>query len=89
MLDEMLACEENLETLRAALQAEFDADPPRFWRTYGLPLVPREAVLALTPKVPSEDHMMYLAAVEMVAQAHRERAEKRALEGKVDRSYGN
>jgi hypothetical protein len=82
LLDDLFAREENLTALERALQTEFDADPPRFWRTYGFPLVPKEAVLELLPKPLDENQRMYLEAIAMVARDDAERAERRKLAGK-------
>jgi hypothetical protein len=89
LLDELFAREENLAALERALQAEFNENPTRFWRIYGVPLVPREAVLALLPKPPDpldKTREMYLAVCAAVAEGDRKRAEEqkkqRELEGR-------
>jgi len=47
VIDEILADEGNLETLRRALQERFNADPVRFWLRIAAPLLPRPAKLEL------------------------------------------
>ena len=45
LLDDMLAEPENLELLRAAMLANFKANPMRFFRQIIMPLLPQEAKL--------------------------------------------
>ena len=54
MLDKLMGQVENLEKLREALQAKFDKDPCAFFRTYVMPLIPKEAHLRLA----EQDSMM-------------------------------
>lgn len=45
LLDDIL--QENQDVMRQALQAEMLKNPARFFRNYVMPLLPREAVLAI------------------------------------------
>ena len=47
VLDDMLAKEENLAALEAALQTELHKNPLRFFRTIVMPLLPRDARLEI------------------------------------------
>jgi hypothetical protein len=42
-LDAVLATEDNQQKLQAALQASFDKNPVKFFRTFVMPLLPKEA----------------------------------------------
>ena len=46
-LDDMLAEDENIEMLKAALVAELHKNPMRFFKEIIMPLLPRNAVLDL------------------------------------------
>ncbi len=48
-LDAMLTKKENAKALSNALEAEFNRNPVRFFRTIVMPLLPREARLTLEP----------------------------------------
>jgi hypothetical protein len=45
MLDSVMAEEQNKTKLRAAIQAEFDRNPMRFFRTVIMPLLPKDMTL--------------------------------------------
>lgn len=45
ILDEIMAEEENLALLKKALQANFEANPMRFFRQIIMPLLPKDVVL--------------------------------------------
>ena len=47
VLDEICGNEENLESLRAAMQAEFDIDPMGFFRSIIMPLAPKEVAMTI------------------------------------------
>jgi hypothetical protein len=48
-LDRMLAKEHNQENLANALQAHFDTDPVRFFKTLIMPLLPQDFKVQTTP----------------------------------------
>ena len=47
ILDSVMGDEKNKATLRAAMQAEFDKGPMRFFRTVIMPLLPRDVIVKL------------------------------------------
>ena len=49
ILDDILR--ENEDVMRQALQAEMRKNPPRFFRTFVMPLLPKEAVLSIQKEV--------------------------------------
>ena len=78
LLDDLFAREENLEKLREALQSEFDADPPAFWRRYGAPTIPAAALVAMMPPAPDPMRELY-ASVVVAMETARNQAEYEAM----------
>jgi hypothetical protein len=46
-LDRLMGLRKNRTALARAMQVEFDADPVRFFRSFVMPLLPRESRLAV------------------------------------------
>jgi len=47
ILDKLLSEAQNKKVLKDSLQSEFDKDPAKFFRTYGMPLLPKEVNLEM------------------------------------------
>lgn len=52
IIDDMLAQAENLDALRAAMQAEFQKNPVRFFMRVVMPLLPKDARIEVVENGP-------------------------------------
>jgi len=82
ILDKIFAKESNIKKLEKGLQDEFDSDPVKFFKSFGMPLIPKEMWIHEYDESSNheiQEKLSKLSTEDLVRLAHPENPEKYML----------